>query len=99
MKIFSQVLKKAHALKATYGTWSAALSAAWSFIKIKSGRVTAISYRKSDGTVRQATVGVAPEGAVKGTGTAPAIATLVRYWDAEANGFRSFHIQSLVSFS
>lgn len=95
-----RVFRVAHELvKATGKTFDVCLARAWALhrltARMRQGTV-AFAYERRDGSLRKA-VGTLKDvqGLVKGTGR-PDYKT-VRYFDVEANGFRSFRVENLIT--
>lgn len=101
MKNFrSKVFKQAHALmKATGKAFSVCLSRAWALYRLTKRmhrEVVTFTYEKVDGSLRKAKGTLKDvQSLIKGTGT-PNYNT-IRYFDVEANGFRSFKVENLIT--
>ena len=96
----STVFNWAHNLvKSTGKAFAVCLSKAWAVYRLRQRMKTEtvkISFEKADGTLRIAYATLKEVGAfIKGTGTPNYKA--VPYYDTEAQGFRSFKIENLIS--
>ena len=100
-KDLSNVMRRAWAIvRATGKTLSVALTKAWVLYrltkKMRDG-IVRFAYEKADGTIRKAKGTLQSiEGVIKGTGKNDNTSTM-RYYDVEANGFRSFRVENLVT--
>jgi len=87
----TKLFKIAHSIKANYTSFSEALKQAWRIIKLsvcmKLGAV-AFTFKKVDGSIRQAVGTLKDTPAVLGTKAKNYSA--FTYYDIEANGWRSF---------
>lgn len=101
MKNFrSKVFKQAHELmKATGKAFSVCLSRAWALYRLTKQMhqgVVTFAYEKADGSLRKAKGTLKDvQNLIKGTGTENY--KTVRYFDVEANGFRSFKVENLIT--
>ena len=100
-KFRTRVFNQAHEIKkATGKTFAVSLSKAWALYRLsKKMRTTekvVFAYEKKDGTLRRAYGTLKNVGQfIKGTGTSSC--KVFQYWDLQANGFRSFNVQSLIT--
>ena len=86
-------------------TLSEAMKCAWRNFKLKmemlAGKAVRFSFRKVDGTVREA-LGTLAQAAINyipnGNGR-PAPDSVQRYWDLEAGGYRSYSKASLLAIA
>ena len=101
MKTFrAKVFKQAYELMNTTGKrFAVCLSRAWALYRLTKRMHTGVvkfAYEKVDGTVRRATGTLQNvEGLIKGTGKITF--STVRYFDIDANSFRSFKIENLIT--
>lgn len=101
MKNFrSKVFKQAHGImKATGKAFAVCLSRAWSLYRLTKRmhqEVVTFTYEKVDGSPRKAKGTLKDvQNLIKGTGT-PNYKT-IRYFDVEANAFRSFKTENLIT--
>lgn len=96
----TKVFTQAHELmQATHKTFAVCLAKAWALYRLSkrmSSGVVSFCYEKTDGTLRKAKGTLKEvEHLIKGTGTT--IYSTVRYFDVEADGFRSFKIENLIT--
>lgn len=97
----STIMRRAwHIARATGKAFAVCLSKAWQLYRLTKrlrAGVVRFAYEKTDGTLRKAT-GTLHEvvSMVKGTGR-PDDGRTVRYYDVEADGFRSFRAESLIT--
>lgn len=96
----SKVFKQAHNLKATTGkAFAVCLSKAWALYRLTKkmhNGIVNFAYEKVDGSLRKASGTLKNiESLIKGTGTS-AVST-VKYFDIDANAFRSFRLENLVT--
>lgn len=98
----SKVFRMAHSIYTTTGnSFAICLSKAWAMYRLGKKMLTEqvqFTYKKVDGSTRKA-IGSLKEigGKIKGTGKSNV--NTFNYYDMEANGFRSFRIENLVSVS
>ena len=95
-KVFIQAYEL---MKSTGKTFAVCLSRAWALYRLTKKMhdgIAKFAYEKVDGTLRKA-IGTLKgiENLVKGTGKTTV--STVRYFDIEANGFRSFKLENLVT--
>lgn len=101
MKSFrSKVFLRAHQIKsATNKSFAICLAKAWTLyrmIRKMQQKVVEFAYEKKDGSLRKAQGTLQNVGMlIKGTGTNSA--KVVRYWDIEANAFRCFRVENLIT--
>lgn len=101
MKNFrSKVFKQAHEImKATGKAFAVCLSRAWALYRLTKQMhqgVVTFAYEKADGSLRKAKGTLKDvQNLIKGTGT-PNYKT-IRYFDVEANAFRSFKTENLIT--
>ena len=100
MKNFrTKVFKQAHELmRATGKAFAVCLSKAWLYRLTKRMRreIVTFAYEKADGSLRKAKGTLQDvQNLIKGTG--PENYKTVRYFDVEANGFRSFKVENLIT--
>lgn len=101
MKNFrSKVFKQAHEImKATGKAFAVCLSRAWGLYRLTKRmhrEVVTFTYEKADGSLRKAKGTLKDvQHLIKGTGT-PNYKT-IRYFDVEANAFRSFKTENLIT--
>lgn len=97
----TKVFNQAHELmKTTHKTFAVCLAKAWALYRLTkrmSSGVVSFCYEKADGTLRKAK-GTLKEvqHLIKGTATTDSPKT-VCYFDIEANAFRSFKIENLIT--
>lgn len=96
----SKVFKQAYELTKTYAkAFAVCLSKAWSLYRLTKGmqrEVVIFTYEKADGTLRKAKGTLKDvQSLIKGTGTENY--KTARYFDLEANGFRSFMVENLIT--
>lgn len=94
-----RVLKSAWNLLAdNFGTWSECLKEGHRRVKsINSIEVgTTFHYRKKDGTIRIATVGIVPSNYTFKSTTTKINPFIERYFDLEKNAFRSFKVENFI---
>lgn len=96
----SKVFKQAYELmKATGKAFAVCLSRAWALYRLTKRMhkgVVTFAYEKADGSLRKAKGTLKDvENLIKGTGT-PNYKT-VRYFDIDADGFRSFKVENLIT--
>ncbi len=96
-----QIMRRAWSIARETGkAFAVCLSRAWQLYRLVKQMRTGVvrfAYEKADGTLRRA-VGTLKDTAalVKGTGHADN-GQAVRYFDVEANGFRSFKVANLIT--
>lgn len=96
----TKVFNQAHELmKTTHKTFAVCLAKAWALYRLTkrmSSGVVSFCYEKADGTLRKAK-GTLKEvqHLIKGIGIATY--STVRYFDVEADSFRSFKIENLIT--
>lgn len=97
----SKLMRRAWAIaRATGERFALCLSKAWALYRLakrmRSG-VVSFAYRKTDGTLRQAS-GTLQEVAdtIKGTGR-PDDGKTLKYYDTDANGWRSFRVENFIA--
>lgn len=101
MKNFrSKVFNYAHEImRATGKVFAVCLSKAWAIYRLSKrmkNEVVTFCYEKADGTLRKAKGTLRDtQSLVKGTGSANY--KTMRYFDIEANGFRSFKVENLIT--
>lgn len=96
----TQVFKRAYELvKSTGKTFAVCLSKAWSIYRLAKRMKTEVvkfSYEKVNGTLRTAKGTLKDVNhLIKGTGTAST--STLRYFDVDAQAFRSFKIENLIT--
>lgn len=96
----TRVFKMAYELvKATGKTFSVCLAKAWQLYRLSKRmrkEVVTFAYEKADGSLRKAKGTLKDvQSMIKGTGSENY--KTVRYFDVEANSFRSFRIDNLVT--
>ena len=94
MKNFrTKVFKQAHELmRATGKAFAVCLSKAWALYRLTKRmrrEIVTFAYEKAKGTLQDV------QNLIKGTG--PENYKTVRYFDVEANGFRSFKVENLIT--
>ena len=97
MKNFrTKVFKQAHELmRATGKAFAVCLSKAWALYRLTKRmrrEIVTFAYEKADGSLRKLQD---VQNLIKGTG--PENYKTVRYFDVEANGFRSFKVENLIT--
>lgn len=103
MNFRTKVFKNAHSIKKTTGqSLSSSLKKAWRLYRLTKvllkNQTATFSYLKKDGSVREAVGTLQKIGEhIKGTGKTSS--KVFRYWDLEANWFRCFNIENLISIS
>jgi hypothetical protein len=93
----TKLFKTAWAIAGKYATFAKALVAAWKVIKmtVKMQRgVINFSFKKLDGTIRQAVGTLKNIPATKGTKESNL--TVLTYFDVEADGFRAAKIENIL---
>lgn len=101
MKTFrSKVFKTAYELRESTGkTFAICLAKAWQLYRLSrrmKHEVVTFAYEKADGTLRKAKGTLKDvQNLIKGTGSENY--KTVKYFDIEANGFRSFKIQNFIT--
>lgn len=96
----SKVFRQAYEMmKATGKAFAVCLSKSWAIYRLckrMKNEVVSFAYEKADGSLRKAKGTLQDvQNLVKGTGT-PNYKT-VRYFDVDANGFRSFKAENLIT--
>ena len=96
----SKVFKQAYEMVASAGkSFQVCLSKAWAIYRLSKrmrDEIVVFAYEKADGTLRKA------KGTLKGIqslikGTGKENDKAMRYFDVEANGFRSFRVENLIT--
>ena len=101
MKNFrTKVFKQAHELmRATGKAFAVCLSKSWALYSLNKRmrrEIVTFAYEKADGSLRKAKGTLQDvQNLIKGTG--PENYKTVRYFDVEANGFRSFKVENLIT--
>ena len=101
MKNFrTKVFKQAHELmRATGKAFAVCLSKAWALYRLTTRmrrEIVTFAYEKADGSLRKAKGTLKDiSNLIKGTGSENY--KTVRYFDVEANGFRSFKVENLIT--
>lgn len=101
MKNFrSKVFKQAYEMVASTGkSFAVCLAKAWAIYRISKrmrDEIVTFAYEKADGTLRKAKGTLKDiQNFIKGTGKENDKA--MRYFDVEANGFRSFRVENLIT--
>ncbi|MEG1290246.1 MAG: SH3 beta-barrel fold-containing protein [Bacteroidales bacterium] len=99
----TKVFRQAYELMTTTGkTFAVCLSKAWALYRLSKRLhkgIVSFCYEKADGTLRKAK-GTLKEvqHLIKGTASTENVKT-IRYFDVEANGFRSFKIDNLITIN
>lgn len=94
----SRLFNIAWAVRKQFSSFSEALAFAWKTIKLQWALclgVVTFRYKKIDGTIRTATGTLDHGQQLKGTDRAKNYGILT-YFDTEANGFRSCHVENLL---
>ena len=95
----SRLFKMAWAIKANFASFSEALKTAWAAIKLQirllTESVVNFSYKKVDGSIRQAK-GSNADLPYTGTPKRETNFGVLVYWDLEVNAFRSAKIELLI---
>ncbi|NDV82223.1 SH3 beta-barrel fold-containing protein [Bacteroides sp. 51] len=101
MKNFrSKVFKQAYEMVASTGkSFQVCLAKAWAIYRLSKrmkNEIVTFAYEKADGTLRKAKGTLKDiQNLIKGTGTENNKA--MRYFDVEANSFRSFKVENLIT--
>lgn len=97
----STIMRRAWAIaRATGKAFAVALSKAWALYRLTKrmrAGIVRFAYEKADGTLRKA-VGTLADTAARVTGTGRSDdGRTVKYYDVEANGWRSFKVENFVT--